>query len=210
VEPRSRVDELRRRVQKDPASIAFAQLAEELRRQGQFQEAMEICRAGLARHPGYLSARLTLGRSLMALGEVAQAETELAAVLKMAPENLSAIRALAEVRERRSGTGGSSSQRAQRPEYAIPDPGFDDVAGPRGRVDVRPLALEQRRPDVAFALKAGERPSAPKEALAQGAALRTVAGEATARLPDAPTAKLVGILEGWLEAILQERRHRHP
>ncbi len=43
----SRIDDLRRRVQKDPASIAFAQLAEECRRAGRFDEAVEVCRAGL-------------------------------------------------------------------------------------------------------------------------------------------------------------------
>ena len=59
-----RIEDLRRRIQKDPASIAFAQLAEEYRRAGQYAEAIDVCRAGLALHPGYLSARVTLaGRS---------------------------------------------------------------------------------------------------------------------------------------------------
>ena len=68
-----RIDELRRRVQSDPASIAFAQLAEEYRRAGQFDEAVAVCRTGLARHPGYLSARVTLGRALLELGELGDA-----------------------------------------------------------------------------------------------------------------------------------------
>ena len=66
-----RIEDLRRRVQKDPASIAFAQLAEEYRRAGQYQEAVEVCRAGLAIHPGYLSARVTLGRALQHPHELA-------------------------------------------------------------------------------------------------------------------------------------------
>jgi hypothetical protein len=41
----------------DPASIAFAQLAEECRRAGHNQEAVDVCRAGLELHPGYLSAQ---------------------------------------------------------------------------------------------------------------------------------------------------------
>ena len=45
-----RIEDLRRRVQKDPASIAFAQLGEEYRRAGQSKEAVEVCRAGLAIH----------------------------------------------------------------------------------------------------------------------------------------------------------------
>ena len=63
-----RIEDLRRRVQKDPASIAFAQLAEEYRRAGQHQEAIDVCSGGLAIHPGYLSARVTLGRALIELG----------------------------------------------------------------------------------------------------------------------------------------------
>ena len=93
----SRIDDLRRRVQKDPASIAFAQLAEECRRAGHFQESVDVCRAGLEIHPGYLSARVTLGRALIELGDLDVALVELDQVLKSAPENLAAIRGVAEI-----------------------------------------------------------------------------------------------------------------
>ena len=93
----SRLDELRRRVQKDPASLAFAQLAEEHRRAGSPQEAVRVCRAGLRHHPGYHSARVTLGRALLSLGELEAAARELDAVLHAAPENLAACRGLGEV-----------------------------------------------------------------------------------------------------------------
>lgn len=93
----SRIDELRRRVQNDPASIAFAQLAEEYRRSGQTDEAVRICRDGLTRHPGYLSARVTLGRALLDLGELAEARGEFEFVVAEAPENLAAVRGLAEI-----------------------------------------------------------------------------------------------------------------
>jgi len=96
-----RIDDLRRRVQKDPASIAFAQLAEECRRAGRFEEAVDVCRAGLDIHPGYLSARVTLGRALVELNALDEAQTELELVLKSAPENLAAIRGLAEIHHRR-------------------------------------------------------------------------------------------------------------
>src|SRR6202049_4660026 len=96
----SRLEDLRRRVQKDPASIAFAQLAEECRRAGGYQEAVDTCRAGLKIHPGYLSARVTLGRALLELGQLDEAQTELARVLASAPENLAAIRGLAEIYHR--------------------------------------------------------------------------------------------------------------
>lgn len=96
-----RIDELRRRVDSDPTSIAFAQLAEEYRRAGSYGDAIQTCRAGLMRHPGYLSARVTLGRSLIEIGQLDEAESELSHVLRTAPENLAAIRGMAEIHHRR-------------------------------------------------------------------------------------------------------------
>ena len=95
-----RLQELRRRVQGDPASIAFAQLAEECRRAGDTEEAIRISRAGLAHHPGYLSARVTLGRGLIELNQLDEARHELSIVLENAPENLAAIRAIADIDQR--------------------------------------------------------------------------------------------------------------
>jgi tetratricopeptide (TPR) repeat protein len=97
----SRIEELKRRVQMDPASIAFAALAEEYRRAGQFEAAIATCQAGLQRHPAYLSARVTLGRSLIEVGRYEQAKEQLEHVLRLAPENLAAIRGLAEIHHRR-------------------------------------------------------------------------------------------------------------
>jgi tetratricopeptide (TPR) repeat protein len=96
-----RIEELKRRVQVDPASIAFAALAEEYRRAGRYEEAIATCRSGLQRHPAYLSARVTLGRSLLELGQFVEAREELEQVLRAAPENLAAIRGLAEIHDRR-------------------------------------------------------------------------------------------------------------
>jgi tetratricopeptide (TPR) repeat protein len=96
-----RVEELKRRVQRDPASISFAALAEEYRRLGLFADAIDTCRAGLLRHPAYISARVTLGRALVEVGEFDAASVELEQVLRSAPENLAAIRALADIHRRR-------------------------------------------------------------------------------------------------------------
>jgi predicted Zn-dependent protease len=96
-----RIEELRRRIQKDPASIAFAQLAEEHRRAGQFEDAVRVCRDGLAQHPAYLSARITLGRALLEMGRYDEAVSEFEYVLKSAPDNLTATRELADIKQRR-------------------------------------------------------------------------------------------------------------
>jgi len=105
-----RIEDLRRRVQKDPASIAFAQLAEECRRAGQYQESIDVCRAGLALHPGYLSARVTLGRALIEVDQLDEAQTELELVLAGASDNLAAIRGLAEIFHRRGALADALRQ----------------------------------------------------------------------------------------------------
>jgi len=120
-----RIGDLRRRVQKDPASIAFAQLAEEHRRAGQYAEAVEVCRAGLAIHPGYLSARVTLGRALLELGELDPASRELQTVLAGAPENLSAIRGLAEIHQRRGSVAAALAQYQTALSLAPNDPDLE-------------------------------------------------------------------------------------
>ena len=81
--------------------MAFAQLAEEYRRAGANDDAVSVCRAGLAHHPDYLSARVTLGRALVELGRLEEAQAELAVVLHSAPDNLAANRAVAEIYQRR-------------------------------------------------------------------------------------------------------------
>lgn len=67
---------------------------------GRHEEAIETCRAGLQRHPAYLSARVTLGRALIETGDYSAAREELETVLRSAPENLAAIRGLAQIHER--------------------------------------------------------------------------------------------------------------
>lgn len=96
-----RLADLRRRVDADPSSIAFAQLAEEYRRAGDYAEAERVCRAGLHHHPAYASARVTLGRTLLQVGRIAEAQLEFERVLSLAPDNLAAVRALAEIHHRR-------------------------------------------------------------------------------------------------------------
>jgi tetratricopeptide (TPR) repeat protein len=125
----ARIDELRRRVQKDPTSIAFAQLAEEYRRIGDYQEAVNVCRAGLIRHPAFLSARVTLGRALMELGQLNDAHAELQTVLDLAPDNLGAIRVLAEIHQRRGESGSivhMQTAPVNVPREAPPVAGVDD------------------------------------------------------------------------------------
>jgi tetratricopeptide (TPR) repeat protein len=114
-----RIEELKRRVQSDPASIAFAALAEEYRRAGRFDEAIDTCKTGLTRHPSYLSAHVTLGRAFIEVGRLQDAREELEYVLKLAPENLAAIRGLAEIHHR---IGDESTEQSVGETDASPEP----------------------------------------------------------------------------------------
>lgn len=96
----TRLEELRRRVGLNPTSPAFAALAEECRKACLFDEAIATARAGLERFPAYLSARVTLGRALIEVNELEEARTQLEEVLIMAPDNLAAIQALADMHHR--------------------------------------------------------------------------------------------------------------
>lgn len=147
-----RVLELRRRVQADPASIAFAQLAEECRRIGDNDEAVAICRAGLAYHPDYLSARVTLGRALLELGRLDEAQTELLLVLNLAPDNLPANRAIAEMYQLRGQLADALIHYKRALNLAKYDPDLEhqverienvvSPSAPEAKVEATPTAIE--------------------------------------------------------------------
>ena len=146
-----RLLELRRRVQADPASIAFAQLAEECRRVGDYDQAVDTCRAGLAHHPGYLSARVTLGRALAELGRLDEAQTELAIVLDTAPDNLAANRAMAEIFQQRAQMPEALAYYKKALQLAQYDPELEHaverienvVSPPPERVEATPTSIEE-------------------------------------------------------------------
>jgi hypothetical protein len=144
-----RIEELKRRVQSDPASIAFAALAEEYRRAGRFDEAIETCTAGLIRHPSYLSAHVTLGRALIEVGRLEDARNELEYVLRLAPENLAAIRGLAEIHDR-LGEGShapNKTAKSQAHEPAAPEMTVAEIHAASG---FSQTAVEEAEPALFF------------------------------------------------------------
>jgi tetratricopeptide (TPR) repeat protein len=136
----------------DPASIAFAQLAEECRRAGQTDEAVSVCVAGLAYHPGYLSARVTLGRALSELGRLDDARAQLAMVLAAAPDNLAANRALAEVHQRQGQLPDALAFYKKALELAHHDPDLEHAVEtiqqvvsppPKATAETAPISIEE-------------------------------------------------------------------
>jgi len=92
-------------------STAFAAVAERLRRAGDLEGAVALCRDGLQRFPSYVSARVTLGTALLALGHHDDARAELERVVQLAPDNLLAIRGLAQLHGAGRGDDEAGSYR---------------------------------------------------------------------------------------------------
>jgi tetratricopeptide (TPR) repeat protein len=211
----SRLEDLRRRVQEDPSSIAFAQLAEEYRRARQLQEAVDVCRAGLTIHPGYLSARVTLGRALIELQQLEEAQVELERVLKSAAENLAAIRGLAEIHHRRGSLAEALAQYRAALTLARNDPDLEQTVSDLA-AQLEPAVHE---PDEGLSFD-----QATSELFVQApAAAARAAGPAHGQ-PGLPTfnssmavadpartraVRIVGALELWLQAIHASRVERH-
>jgi len=91
-----RLEQLRFELRDDPSSRSFFKLGEHLRREGELDEAIEVLQTGLAHHPRYVAAWVSLGRALLAAGHGAEAATALDTALELDPGNAVAARAAGE------------------------------------------------------------------------------------------------------------------
>jgi Tfp pilus assembly protein PilF len=97
----SRLAELRDRVEKDPKSRLFVQLADEYRRAGQAGEAIAVLRRGLEHHSTYVSAWNALGKLYVESGRDHDAIPVFERVLGFDPQNVVAARLLGDAQYRR-------------------------------------------------------------------------------------------------------------
>ena len=90
--------------QENPDSRVFAPLADLFRRLKKYQEAEEVCREGLKRHPYYAGGKVALAQIFFDTGRVDQALEEVESVVTYYPDNLLArkilVKALASVGHR--------------------------------------------------------------------------------------------------------------
>jgi tetratricopeptide (TPR) repeat protein len=91
------LEKLRKKLEKDPNSLIFTQVAEEYRKEGLLNEALTVCLEGLRRHPNYWSARVVLGRIRLEMGSRQEALEELEKAIKAVPDNLIANRLLGDI-----------------------------------------------------------------------------------------------------------------
>lgn len=91
------IERLKEKIAKDPNSKLFVPLAEEYKKSGMISEAIDVLTQGLDRQPGYLSARVSLGKIYMEKSMLDEAKTEFEKVIAAIPDNLYAHKKLAEI-----------------------------------------------------------------------------------------------------------------
>src|SRR5207245_11646786 len=78
----------------------FAPLADAYRKAGELDRAIELCKAGLERHPDYVSAHIVFGRCMIDQKNEAAASDVFRKVLTLDPENVLGLKMLADIAER--------------------------------------------------------------------------------------------------------------
>jgi tetratricopeptide (TPR) repeat protein len=101
------------RLAKDPASLAFAPLADAYRRVGRTREAINLCREGLGRFPHYTTARLILAKAHLDDGNPEAALAELGVILQSSPKDAQVHRLAAGI-HRKAGRLEEARQHLER------------------------------------------------------------------------------------------------
>ncbi|MGE0556057.1 MAG: tetratricopeptide repeat protein [Gemmatimonadales bacterium] len=150
------IEKLQRRWQENPLGLTFAPLAEAYRKEGMYADALELLDIGLAQHPNYVPAHIVRGRCHLDAGSDSQAEAAFTRVTDLDPENVIALKGLAEIAERagryheaadllgqllafdRSNDDAKAQLARVRSALATPSP---------GRIDPGPVVLESQGTD---------------------------------------------------------------
>lgn len=119
-----RIDELRKKFDENPRRY-FAPLANELRKAGDLEQAIALCREHLPKQPGHMSGHIVFGQALFEHGDLEEARGVFEQALALDPENLIALRHLGDI-ARRQGDAPSARRWYERVLEA--DPRNDDIA----------------------------------------------------------------------------------
>ena len=138
----SEIEKLEKRWAENPKGRNFAPLADAYRKAGELDRALELCTAGLELHPDYVSAHIVHARCLIDQKNDAGASEVFQRVLALDPENVLALKMLAEIAER----GGR----------------FDQVVGWLGRLLAADPMNGEAAEHLARAKAKAAQPAAPK------------------------------------------------
>lgn len=96
------IEPLSEKLQADPKSRVFAQLADAYRKSGLLDEAIDTAKRGLENHPNYAIAHLILGRCYLAKGMYALAREEFELTIKNDMQSLVGYKLLGETYEKQN------------------------------------------------------------------------------------------------------------
>lgn len=204
----SEIEKLEARYRENPKGRNFAPLADAYRKAGLIDNAIELCQAGLALHPDYVSGHIVHGRCLVDKKDDAAAETVFRRVLDLDPENILALKVLAEIAERNerfdqamewlnrllladpmngeaadglSRVRGKAAVSPTQPTPVVPKPGTAPAPAPEP-VAEGPLEVEHEELEIGAGSDSGARP--PR------LSIEYMEGPFNAGLAEAPTASL--------------------
>src|SRR5574341_401178 len=107
------IEKLQRRWQENPLGLTFAPLAEAYRKEAMYAEALELLDIGLSQHPNYVPALIVRGRCHLDADADSAAEAAFLRVVELDPENVIALKSLAEIAERAGRYGDAASSLQQ-------------------------------------------------------------------------------------------------
>ncbi|HZI67740.1 MAG TPA: tetratricopeptide repeat protein [Thermoanaerobaculia bacterium] len=161
--------DLKKRVESEPRSRFFVPLAEEYRRAGRLPEAIRALENGLAAHPGYVAARVALGRALLETGRIEESVEAFSKALSDDPSNLVAAKALGDIHLSR-GEPMEALKRYLRFRAVSGDRRLDDIIaklrnriGPASEPSAAPAPAPPVLPPSAFAPPAAIEPAEAAE-----------------------------------------------
>ncbi|HKV75892.1 MAG TPA: tetratricopeptide repeat protein [Gemmatimonadales bacterium] len=133
------IEKLKRQWDENPKGTSFAPLAELYRKDGQHEKAMDVLRVGLESNPKHIPGNIVLGRCCLDLKQDAEAEVAFSRALELDPENVIALKALAEITER---AGRLDEATIWLQQLVAVDPSNDDARDQLNRVTIAQQAPE--------------------------------------------------------------------
>ena len=129
-----RIDELKKKFDENPRRY-FAPLANEYRKFGDLEQAIQLCRAYLPQQPGHMSGHIVFGQALFEAGQLDEAKGVFETALGLDPENLIALRHLGDIARAGGDTPGA---RAWYQRVLDADPRNEEIAAQIATIDAAP------------------------------------------------------------------------
>jgi tetratricopeptide (TPR) repeat protein len=129
-----RIDELKKKFDENPRRY-FAPLANEYRKSGDLEQAIQLCRAYLPQQPGHMSGHIVFGQALFEAGKLDEARSVFETALGLDPENLIALRHLGDIARAHGDMPGA---RAWYQRVLDADPRNEEIAAQIATIDAAP------------------------------------------------------------------------